>query len=168
MASRRSAKKIKLLLFSIIFNVLATIKRKKRRSCWVRKWIGRRSQLGFSNTIVKELTIEDSAEFRGMFRMDVNSFKYLLDKISPHITKSDTFFRKSISAAEKLQITLRYLATGMIKKYFSCNNSIVEFLPGGIVKGHAPLRSFFSTVLLVDFEMIMHNEQCLCLQCNLQ
>lgn len=40
-------------------------------------------------------------------RMPVSTFDYILNKISPKITREDTNFRKSISPEEKLFITLR-------------------------------------------------------------
>lgn len=39
-------------------------------------------------------------------------FEYLLNKIGPAITKTDTNMRKSIPIQEKLAVTLRYLASG--------------------------------------------------------
>lgn len=40
-------------------------------------------------------------------RMSISTFDYILSKIAPKITKEDTNFRKSISPAEKLFLTLR-------------------------------------------------------------
>jgi len=61
---------------------------------------------------VQEVQQEDEAEFRGMFRMNVESFQYLLRLVEPVIAKQDTRTGESVSAREPLQITLRYLATG--------------------------------------------------------
>ena len=44
--------------------------------------------------------------------MSPDSFNYLLNVISPVISKQDTRFRKSISAAERMWLTLHYLAYG--------------------------------------------------------
>ena len=44
--------------------------------------------------------------------MSPERFQHLLDLVRPHIEKADTKFRKAISAAERLAITLRFLATG--------------------------------------------------------
>ena len=44
--------------------------------------------------------------------MSPERFQHLLDLVRPHIEKEDTKFRKAISAAERLAITLRFLATG--------------------------------------------------------
>ena len=44
--------------------------------------------------------------------MSPNRFDHLCQLVQPFITKQDTNFRKSISAAERLSLTLRFLATG--------------------------------------------------------
>lgn len=49
--------------------------------------------------------------------MDEDSFTNLLNKVRPLIAKQDTHLRKSVSAEERLSLTLRHLATG---KYCYC------------------------------------------------
>ena len=44
--------------------------------------------------------------------MSPDRFEHLLSLVGPSIQKSDTNFRKSIPAAERLALTLRYLASG--------------------------------------------------------
>lgn len=44
--------------------------------------------------------------------MDTATFEELLEKVTPLIKKEDTHLRESIPAAERLSLTLRYLATG--------------------------------------------------------
>ena len=44
--------------------------------------------------------------------MSPERFQHLLDLVRPHIEKEDTKFRKAISAAQRMAITLRFLATG--------------------------------------------------------
>ena len=46
------------------------------------------------------------------FRMSPDCFNHLLSLVEPLIRKSDTRFRKSISAIESLAFALRFLATG--------------------------------------------------------
>ena len=46
------------------------------------------------------------------FRMSPQSFDYLLTLVGPRIRKKDTNFRKAIPPAERLAITLRFLASG--------------------------------------------------------
>jgi len=53
---------------------------------------------------VQEVQQEDEPEFRGMFRMNVESFQYLLRLVEPVIAKQDTRMRESVSARERLQI----------------------------------------------------------------
>jgi hypothetical protein len=113
MASRRSMRKKilqKLLLLTMTINLLAHITGRKARKFWVRQWISRREKLGFSTNIVHELEQEDNAEYRRMFRMDLQAFDNLLGKVALRLTKQDTHMRKAITAREKLQITLRFLS----------------------------------------------------------
>lgn len=88
------------------------IKRKKKKRCWVKKWITRRNDLGASNTLCLELQLEDEETFKNKFRVAKTQFIYLLQKIGPSIQKSDTNMRQAIAARTKLEITLKYLATG--------------------------------------------------------
>lgn len=46
--------------------------------------------------------------------MDTDSFEFILKKISHRITKNDTVMRKAIPADERLALTLRFLATGIL------------------------------------------------------
>lgn len=43
--------------------------------------------------------------------MDENTFKVILEKVTPLIQKQNTHLRESIAASERLSVTLRYLAT---------------------------------------------------------
>ena len=71
-----------------------------------RSWFLRRKQRSAYNTLLKELHTEDPNEFRNYFRMDKTTFKMLLEKVRPLIER-----REAISAAERLAVTLRFLAT---------------------------------------------------------
>lgn len=44
--------------------------------------------------------------------MDVAEFETVLAAVAPLIQKANTTYRESISAEERLMVTLRYLATG--------------------------------------------------------
>ena len=105
-------KKKKLLLLATSMSILARLKRKSKRSCWTRGWIMRRDERSMSSTLVRESAVKDGAEYRAMFRMDEADFDYLLNLVSSLIAKQDTLLRTSISARERLKVTLRYLATG--------------------------------------------------------
>lgn len=44
--------------------------------------------------------------------MSATDFEYLIQKIGPIVTKSDSHMRKAIPVQERLAVTLRFLATG--------------------------------------------------------
>jgi len=128
-------------------SIMAKLRRRRRqRSCWTRSWLLRREH-SISSTLVRELIAEDGAEYRGMFRMQESDFQFLLNLVSPIIAKQDTLLRESIPATERLQVTLRYLATGIQLFCFS-TYSVVHSLylrPHVVVDGGILFfnRSFF-------------------------
>ena len=81
-----------------------------RRSA-TRSWLLRRKQRIAYNTLLKELHSEDPNEFQNYFRMDKTTFKMLLEKVRPLIERQDTQLREAVSAAERLAVTLGFLAT---------------------------------------------------------
>ena len=86
--------------------------RLRDRARVTRSWLLRRKQKSAYNTLLKELHTEDPPnEFRNYFRMDKTTFKMLLEKVRPLIERQDTKLREAISAAERLAVTLRFLAT---------------------------------------------------------
>lgn len=99
------------LLGELKKNISRKINRRKRR-WWIREWVQRRPGLGASETIMKELALEDSEMYRNVLRMSKQKFNMLLDNVKPLILKQATQLREALPACIKLQITLRYLATG--------------------------------------------------------
>ena len=55
---------------------------------------------------------EPSKYFENFCRISLEDFEYLLNKIGPHIAKSDTNMRKCIPVQERFAIALRFLASG--------------------------------------------------------
>ena len=76
------------------------------RDFWVHPINLLREKKGEFYTLYQDLR-HFRARFIGMYRMNVEKFKDLLQKVSPHITKSWTYMRTPISAEQKLVITLR-------------------------------------------------------------
>lgn len=68
--------------------------------------------LGASNLVSMELKSNFPEDFRNLLRMTEFQFEYLLKRVTNIISKSDTNMRQAISAKTKLEVTLRYLATG--------------------------------------------------------
>ncbi|XP_046663525.1 uncharacterized protein LOC124356515 [Homalodisca vitripennis] len=91
--------------------IFLRLRPRKPRSCWTRKWISRRTNLGASK-LLEELATEDVDSFRNHLRMSELKFEELLKHVAPRIQKLNTRMRMALPAKIKLQITLRYLATG--------------------------------------------------------
>ena len=83
--------------------------RKRKRTIWVQPWIDNRLTHGAYNALVLEL---DGQSYKNFLRMDRSSFDLLLEKVWPVVEWQDTRMCRSISAEERLAVTLRYLATG--------------------------------------------------------
>lgn len=106
-----------LLLAASYYMLEPKMKNRKRKvhDVWVRGWLKKKSTEGAYAKLLQELRFGDSVErqlFRDFLRMTDRSFDYLLQLITPIISKKYTQFRVSISAGERLAVTLHYLATG--------------------------------------------------------
>lgn len=86
--------------------------RRRRRGTWARPWLGRRKEHGAYHALSKELAEEDPQGFLNFVRMDTKDFDDILQMISPVIKRKNTCMQEAISLAERLSLTLRYLATG--------------------------------------------------------
>ena len=87
-------------------------KKRKRRKCWTRPWILKRTSRGVFELLYKELEIEDPTSFKNFLRMDKTNFTLLLSLIEHIICKQNTVMRESIAPHIRLALTLRFLATG--------------------------------------------------------
>ncbi|XP_065285619.2 uncharacterized protein [Dermacentor albipictus] len=83
----------------------------RKRRCWRKDWIGRK-ELGIQNLLYEELLKTDLDEYRRLLRVSREQFLQLLSRVGPRIRREDTVMRRSISAETRLQVTLRYLASG--------------------------------------------------------
>lgn len=105
--------------------ILCLLRRRQRKRqgviksrIWVKEWIKKRNQCGVVNNLLCELRNGDEKFYKNFLRVSSVDFDYLLEKVTPLITKKDTFMRKAITPTEKLIVTLRYLATGKCLDYF--------------------------------------------------
>ncbi|KAJ8937643.1 hypothetical protein NQ318_002157 [Aromia moschata] len=85
-------------------------RRKNRRTKWSREWLLKRSDYSHIR-LLNELRSEPD-DWRNYLRMDVETYMYLLNLVTPYIQKQDTCMRKAISPHDRLSATLRFLATG--------------------------------------------------------
>ncbi|XP_048039833.1 uncharacterized protein LOC125279578 [Megalobrama amblycephala] len=91
-------------------------KRGKTRRIWARSWLERQHGLC---SLQREFEMEDHEGFRNMFRMRMNDFNLLLEKVEPHLSRQDTRLRLAIPVKDRLAVTLRFLATGETYKSLS-------------------------------------------------
>ena len=95
---------------AILVELLEDDKKREGKRGKTRSWIRRRDQKG---TDVRGLMIEDTPSYREMMRMTHEDFIKILELIEPDITRCQvTGGHKVITAAERLTLTIRFLATG--------------------------------------------------------
>ena len=88
-----------------------------------RTWLKKREELGYFTNIVQELQLEDTEGFKEMVRVDVKHFNKILNLIASDITPQGIICEnKVISAAERLTVTLRFLATSKTFHSLSFNS----------------------------------------------
>jgi len=78
----------------------------------VRPWIQRRPFYGVYEKLTIELRREDPSSFHNFLRMTPAMFDELLDRLTPRLTKQDTFYREALQPGLKLALTIRHLASG--------------------------------------------------------
>ena len=101
-----------LLAVFVAFKVLNDEDKKRGRGK-TRQWIRRRDERGYFNNIMKELAVEDTAEYKDMMRMSHSDFQRILSYIEEDITRKQVLGgNKVISPKERLALTIRFLATG--------------------------------------------------------
>lgn len=72
------------------------------RKFWTHPINQKRNLINFLNELR-----EDEKKFFNFTRMSINSFDYLLELISDKIKRQNTNYRRSVTPAERLLITLR-------------------------------------------------------------
>ncbi|KAM7290536.1 hypothetical protein ISCGN_027157 [Ixodes scapularis] len=77
---------------------------------WIKTWMSKK-ELGIRNLLYQELLESDPVEYRRLLRVDSNQFADILSSIASCIRKLDTEMRPAIPAKDKLQLTLRFLAS---------------------------------------------------------
>ncbi|XP_067216735.1 uncharacterized protein [Linepithema humile] len=101
-----------------MFTIYLKLKRlesakKQKRKCWVRPifQLERRRLQGASDNLVLEMQLNDSDKYFNYFRMSPETFQRLLVLVGPGITKQECI-REPIPPRTRLEVTLRYLASG--------------------------------------------------------
>ncbi|KAJ8935365.1 hypothetical protein NQ318_001342, partial [Aromia moschata] len=129
-------------------------KRVGKRRVWVKPWINRRQNLGASSVLLKELSCEDPSAYRNHLRMSKKMFETLLEMVNSDLTKQDTNMRQALPAKLKLEVTLRYLATGdsfssLMYLYRVSKSTICQFIPSVCAAICEALKPFIRLDLFV-------------------
>ena len=107
--------KRKLLLLATAYRHIKRKNRKQNkhgRRWWVHPINARRTREGAWALLIEEFRSTYPDKHRDCFRVDPQSFDFILDKVKHLIVKEDTQMRKAISSEQRLAITLMYLSTG--------------------------------------------------------
>ena len=103
-------------------NVLAIVQRhtditasdKRRRgqqvrpkSKWTKEWYKRREELGWYDTLLKELALEEHKDYFNFMRMDEDFFNEILQRIGPSIARKRSNFRPPMPPGLLLSMALR-------------------------------------------------------------
>nr|XP_014095751.2 uncharacterized protein LOC106621416 isoform X5 [Bactrocera oleae] len=94
-----------------MFDKVAEMPIEKKKRQWVKVWREKRSVNGSHSFLIKELLSLDKNEYKNYVRMSDNQFGFILSAVNEDLLKEDTRMRAAISPAEKLSLTLRFLAT---------------------------------------------------------
>ena len=70
-----------------------------------------REERGCYRTLLDELITTDIPGYRNFTRMEPAFFDLIEERITPHLRKSETNFRKPLEVGLKLAVTLRHFAT---------------------------------------------------------
>ena len=88
---------------------------------WVMPWFERRCDEYAMSTVAGELWLEDPGGFRNYLGMPTDVFEQLCGLVSPSVKRQDTNMRLSISVAQRVALTLHFLATGTWGIYLKLN-----------------------------------------------
>ena len=100
-----------------------------------RSWLKKREELGYFINLVWDLQLEDIEGFKEMMRIDFKHFNEILNLITPDIMSQEIIGgNKVTSAAERLTVTFRFLASGKTFQSLSLQFRISDRAISYIVK----------------------------------
>jgi hypothetical protein len=95
--------------FIVMRSLLKTKSRRKRRWCMISVFRSRERYSG--SDFLCDVSVEN-LYFRTFCRMSYSDFDALISLVGPRISKEDASFRTAIPVAERLAVTLPFLASG--------------------------------------------------------
>ncbi|KAH7961666.1 hypothetical protein HPB52_011193 [Rhipicephalus sanguineus] len=117
----------------IIVYELNRRRRRRRRTMWVREIFLSRAVDGDFHNLFARLRSGDTALFYNFVRMSPQQFDFLESLVRPLIQVQETPLRESLSSAERLAITLRYLASGNSYQSLSYSFRVGKSTVSGLV-----------------------------------
>ncbi|KAK4311476.1 hypothetical protein Pmani_017027 [Petrolisthes manimaculis] len=108
-------------------------KQQKKKRLWSRDWLKKRSEESVQFRLFRKLKAQDPDTLRQWTRLNDQQYQELLCLVTPLIEKQNTNMRQAVTAAERLTLTLRYLATGECYRSLSCQFRISHNLISSII-----------------------------------
>ncbi|KAG0435071.1 hypothetical protein HPB47_018695 [Ixodes persulcatus] len=108
-----------------------------------------KKELGIQNQLYEELLESDSVEYRRLLRVPHDIFVELLARVRPRIQRQTTNMRRPVSAKTRLQLTLRYLASG---------ESHHHSLSRQFRVGHSAVNDIIHSTCAVIYDMLKDEE----------
>ena len=155
--------KVRLLLAVFVaFKVLNDEDKKSGRGK-TRQWIRRRDERGYLNNIVKELAMEDTAEYKDMMQMSHCDFQRILSYVKQDITRKQVLGgNKVISPKERLALTITFLATGETYRSLSYQFRISTRAISYIIKEVCEAKEFCQCLECSVLNIHLLKETCMC------
>jgi hypothetical protein len=75
-------------------------------------------------------------------RISKETFNMLLEKVRLYIEKQDTKMRQSISAEERLDVTLRFLATKSMRSFTNSSNKNIGYCKAPFTRSKFSIKNF--------------------------
>ena len=110
----KTKKLIKDIAVAILEEVEVEISVSKRKRLWERKWIQRRNELGATNSLLKEIELEDPREYYATFRMSQECFNFLLMKVQSQIQRNDTHLRSAVRQKPNYRLLYTFLLLDVV------------------------------------------------------
>ncbi|XP_041372439.1 protein ALP1-like [Gigantopelta aegis] len=123
------------IMYGLAAVAIVRLRRKRRLRRNGRPWAREQGgEQGAFENLLPILRLKELTQYNNFLRMPSDSFDVLLGLVTPLITKKDTSFRPAITPAERLAVTIRFLATGETYKSLSWlfrigATTIGEFVP---------------------------------------
>ncbi|XP_042868677.1 uncharacterized protein LOC122250990 [Penaeus japonicus] len=115
--------------------------KKSRKRLWMKPWLQKKYRSVY-HKLIQETRVGDDSVFYDFHRMNRQKFDKLLNLVAPLIQKENTQLRDTISAPERLSVTLRYLATGESRRslafQFRISHSLITHIIPEVCSAHIP------------------------------